>query len=308
MTGPGRMPPPDRGQGAILFGGSGFLGPWILERAPAMISVGRTPPPTANRHIPVGSLADLSALRDVPFDRVVFVVGHTDHHALAREDLPPGEPTAFDYHLTPLIQTLEQLKGRGLRKFVAFSTILLYDERRLTLPVSETAPIDPYRNRYVLSKYLAEEAARFYARRVPLVMVRLSNLYGPTPLRRWDLIHVLIRQLLAEGRGRVWSTRPARDFIYVQDVAEAVLELLDGDFVGTLNLGTGVMTPVARIVEILRDLSGCPIEDQGLAVSGPLRFVCDMRTVERALRWRPRVGIEEGLRLTWERMKAWHGR
>jgi nucleoside-diphosphate-sugar epimerase len=307
MTGPRGMPP-SRGEGAILFGGGGFLGPWILERAPAMISAGRTRPPTANRHIPVASLADLSALRDVPFDRAVFIVGHTDHHALEREDLPPGEPTAFDYHLTPLIQTLEQLKGRGLRKFVAFSTILLYDEQRLTLPVSETAPIDPYRNRYVLSKYLAEEAARFYARWVPLVMVRLSNLYGPTPLRRYDLIHVLIRQLLAEGRGRVWSTRPARDFIYVEDVAEAVLELLDGDFLGTLNLGTGVMTPVARIVEILRDLSGCPIEDQGLAVSGPLRFVCDLRTVERALRWRPRVAIEEGLEVTWERMKAWHGR
>ncbi|HUG37738.1 MAG TPA: hypothetical protein VML54_12345, partial [Candidatus Limnocylindrales bacterium] len=140
------------GAGTILFGGSGFLGPFILGRAPDMISVGRRPPSTPNRHVTVASLADLGALRDVPFDRVIFIVGHTDHHRLEAERLPRDEPNAFDYHLTPLVQTLEQLKDRPLRKFMAFSTILLYDERRLTLPVSEHAPIDPYRNRYVLSK------------------------------------------------------------------------------------------------------------------------------------------------------------
>lgn len=47
------------GEGTILFGGSGFLGPYILARNPAMISVGRTPPSTPNRHIAVESLTDL---------------------------------------------------------------------------------------------------------------------------------------------------------------------------------------------------------------------------------------------------------
>jgi nucleoside-diphosphate-sugar epimerase len=296
------------GVGTVLFGGSGFLGPYILKMCPEMISVGRNPPPTPNRHIAVSDLADLDALKDVAFDKVVYIIGNTDHHNLEREDLPRGVPTAFDYHLIPLVQTLEQLKQRPIRKFIHFSSILLYDEKRITLPVSEHAPIDPYKNRYVLSKYLAEEASRFYARWLPVITVRLSNIYGPTPLVRYDLIHVLCRTLLAEGRARVWSTKPERDFIYVEDVAAAVVALLDSDYAGTLNLGTGTMTPVRRVVDALSELSGCPIEDRDVAVQGPMRFQCDMTTLTRIIDWRPRVGIDEGVRRTWEAMRSYAGR
>jgi hypothetical protein len=68
-----------------------------------MISVARNPPPTANRHIHVDSLADLSVLNEVEFARVICIIGTTDHHNLERERLNPDEPNAFDYHVTPLI-------------------------------------------------------------------------------------------------------------------------------------------------------------------------------------------------------------
>ncbi len=291
--------------GTILFGGSGFLGPYILENYPHVVSVGRTPPPTANRHVPIDTLANLDALRDVSFDKVIYIIGNTDHYGLEKENLPRGEPTAFDYHVTPLLQTMEQLKSYPIKKFVYFSTILIYDEKRITLPVSEQAPIDPYKNRYVLSKYLGEEACKFYSRWVPIITVRLSNLYGPTPLRRFDLIHVLIRQLLAHGKGEVWSTKPTRDFIYVEDVAHAVVQLLETDYTGVLNLGTGRMTSVRRIVEILEELSGCPIKDLEQPVQGPMRFRCDMTTIEKLIEWRPQYTVEEGLRRTFELMKSW---
>ena len=299
------MSAPDSSPGTILFGGSGFLGPFILKSRPDIVSVGRTAPVTSNRHIGIESLADLSALRRVPFDRVIFIVGNTDHHNMEKETLTAGEPTAFDYHVTPLLQAMEQLKHYPIRKFIHFSTILLYDETKIRLPVSEHAPIDPYKNRYVLSKYLAEEACKFYGKWIPIINVRISNLYGPTPLKRFDLIHVLIHQLLENGRGQVWSGKPERDFIYAEDAAQAIVELLDADYTGTLNLGTGTMTPVRRIVELLEGLSGAPIADRGEAVKGPMKFQCDTRTMERLIAWRPRIPIEEGVRRTWEAMKAW---
>lgn len=294
-----------RGEGTILFGGSGFLGPYILRNYPGIISVGRSAPDAPNRHIHVDSLADLDVLRDVPFHSVVYIIGNTDHHNLEKEVVPRGEPTAYDYHVIPLLQTLEQLKQYPIRKFMHFSTILIYDEKRITLPVSEHAPIDPYKNRYVLSKYLAEEACKFYAKWVPIIRVRMANLYGPTPLTRFDLIPVLIRQLLEQGRGEVWSTKPERDFIYVEDVAHAVMKLLDTDYTGTLNLGTGTMTSVREIVDTLQELSGCPITDLGQPVSGPMQFQCDMTTLRRLIDWEPRYSIREGVARTFELMKAW---
>lgn len=292
------------GEGCILFGGSGFLGPYILENYPNIVSVGRTAPSTANRHIHVDSLGDLSVLRDVPFSKVIYIIGNTDHHGLEQERIPQGAPTAFDYHTFPLIQTMEQLKHYPITKLIHFSTILIYDESKLTLPVAEDAPIDPYKNRYTMSKYLAEEACKFYSRWVPIINIRLSNIYGPTPLRRFDLIHGLVRQLLAESKGEVWSTRSARDFIYVEDAAHAIVRLLETDYTGTLNLGTGTMTSVARIVDLMREISGCPITDLDRTVGGPMRFRCDMRTVHKLIDWMPRYSIEEGLQRTYELMKS----
>lgn len=293
------------GSKTILFGGSGFLGPYILENYPDIISVGRTRPTTKNRHIPIETLANLDVLRDVAFDKVIYIIGNTDHHNLEKETLDRDEPTAFDYHVTPLVQVMEQLKSYPIRKLIHFSTILLYDRERLTLPVDEHAAIDPYRTRYVLSKYIAEEACRFYSAWVPTINVRLSNIYGPTPLERYDLIHVLIKQLLAEKAGTVWTTKPRRDFIYVEDAAHAIVKLLDTDYTGTLNLGTGTMTPVSEIVELLRELSGCPIHDEGREVTGPMEFRCDMRTLNSLIDWTPQYSTEQGVRRTYELMAQW---
>ncbi|MDQ3898211.1 MAG: NAD(P)-dependent oxidoreductase [Actinomycetota bacterium] len=268
-----------------------------------MISVGRRRPPTSNRHVPIQTLADLDVLRDVDFDSVIFIVGNTDHHRLERPELTKGEPNAFDYHTIPLLQALEQLKHRPLRKFLHFSTVLIYDEHRITLPVAEDAPIDPYKNRYVLSKYLAEEACKFYAQWVPTINVRMSNLYGPTPLRRFDLIHEVITQLLEEGRAQVWSKKPSRDFIYVEDAARAVVDLMASDYTGTVNLGTGTMTSVSEVTSLLEELTGLPIVDLDQPVSGPLRFRCDTTTLDRVIGWRPQYPIEEGIRRTLDAMR-----
>lgn len=304
MTGP-ETAAAGAGAGTILFGGSGFLGPYILGNYPGMISVGRTAPTTGNRHIHIDSLSDLRALRGVDFDSVIYIIGNTDHYNLEKDTLDAGEPTAFDYHVSPFVQAMEQLKGYPIRKLIHFSTILLYDRERLTLPVDENAPIDPYRTRYVLSKFMAEEACKFYSAWVPIVNVRLSNIYGPTQLERYDLIHVLIRQLLRDGAGSVWTTKPERDFIYVEDAAHAVVKLLDADYCGTLNLGTGTMTSVGEVVELLRELSGCPIDVEGREVNGPMQFRCDMTTLNSLIDWKPRFSTHEGVRRTYELMSEW---
>ena len=293
------------GSGTILFGGSGFLGHHILENYPGIISVGRTPPQTSNRHIQIDTLANLDSLRDLAFDKVIFIIGNSDRINMEKEDIPKGEQTPFDYHLFPLVQTLEQLKFYPIKKFIHFSTVVLYDENKMTIPVSENAPVNPYKNRYVLSKFMAEEACKFYGRWLPIITVRLSNMFGQTHLYRFDLIHLIIRQLLDNGKAQVASTKPARDFIYVEDSAHAVVKLLETDYTGILNLGTGTQTFVREIVDVLREISGCLITDLNQPVSPPMCFQCDMTTINHLIDWKPRYTTEEGVRRTFELMKAW---
>lgn len=286
----------------ILFGGSGFLGPIILEKYPDIVSVGRSPLPNhlQNQHVQLPSLDDLTALDDLDFDKVIFLVGSSNHHIINTK------PTmGLEYNVLPLKKVLFYLQKRTIKKFMCFTTILLYDINKMKLPVNETQPINPYINEYVFSKYLSEELVRYYAPKIPSIVVRFSNIYGPTKLVRPDLVPTLIQQALSPNDVTVWNTKPVRDFLYTPDAAEAIVKLLDTDYAGPINLGTGQSVSVGRIVEIIEQLSGKKIKNLDKPVSGPMQFVCDISLVKKLTGWEPKYTIEEGLRETFKRMKQY---
>ena len=68
----------------VLFGGSGFFGPLILKKNKEIISIGRTPPPKeiTNKHIHLNNLDDLSSLDNIDFDKVIFLIGSSNHHEI----------------------------------------------------------------------------------------------------------------------------------------------------------------------------------------------------------------------------------
>ncbi|MDP1689117.1 MAG: NAD(P)-dependent oxidoreductase [bacterium] len=286
----------------ILFGGSGFLGPIILEKYPDIISVGRTVPPPyiKNKHIPIDNLDDLNVLDDLDFDKVIFLIGSSNHHQINTRSA-----MGLDHNVIPLKKALYYLQNRKLKKFICFTTILLYDVNRMKLPVNELEPIDPYINDYVFSKYLSEEIIKFYSKKVPSIIVRFSNIYGPTKLIRPDVVPTLIQKALSPNEVTVWNTTPVRDFLYLDDAAEAIVKLLDVDYNGIVNLGTGQSVSIGTIVEILEKLSGKKIIDLKKEVSGPMKFQCDISLVRKLTGWTPKHGIEDGLKLTYERMKGW---
>ena len=287
----------------ILFGGSGFLGPIILERYPKIISIGRSPipAPLKNKHVHLNSLDELAVLDSLDFDKVIFLIGSSNHHVINTH------PTmGIEYNVLPLKKILFYLQKRKIKKFICFTTILLYDVNTMKLPVDETQPTNPYIiNDYVFSKYLSEELIRFYSDKVPSIIVRFSNIYGPTKLIRPDLVPTMIQKALSPHDITVWNTKPVRDFLYTPDAADAIVKLLETDYTGPVNLGTGQSVSVGRIAEIIEKLSGKKIKDLGKPVSGPMNFVCDISRVKSLTGWEPKYSIEAGLRETYEIMKQY---
>jgi len=285
----------------LLFGGSGFWGPIILERYPDIISVGRTPPPShiKNKHINFASINDLSVLDNVDFDKVIFLIGNSNHHKINTTCM-----MGMEYNVIPLKKALHYLKNRKLKKFIAFTSILLYDVNKLKLPVDENQPINPYINDYVFSKYLAEEVTKLY-KEIPTINVRLSNIYGPTKLIRPDLVPTLIQNALSPNATEVWSIKPERDFIYAKDAADVVALLLNTDYVGHINLGSGTMHSVGEVVKIIEKLSGKKIKVLDKPVSGPMKFQYDISLISKLTGWNPKYSLEEGLTETYKIMKEW---
>lgn len=286
----------------VLFGGSGFLGPVILEKYPHIISVGRTPPPSyiKNKHIQLDSLDDMSVLDNVDFDKVIFLVGNSNHH-----EINHSSSMGIDFNVTPLQKAMAYFQKRKLQKLICFTSILLYDVNKMVNPVSENQPLSPYINEYVFSKYLSEEVVRFYQNKVPTIIIRCSNIYGATKLVRPDLVPTLIQKVLSPHDVSVWNKQPVRDFIYLEDAADALIKLLDCDYVGPVNLGTGESVSIGQIADILEKVSGKKIHDRKMPVSGPMNFQCDVTLLKKLTGFKPQFSLEQGVLATYGRMKNW---
>ena len=284
----------------ILFGGSGFFGPAILAKDKNIISVGRNKPPKdlKNKHISLNDLDDLSVLDKVNFDKVIFLIGSSNHHEINLKST-----MGIDFNVYPMMKILSYIKKRNIKKFICFTTILLYDQKKMTLPVDENQSINPYINDYVFSKYLSEEIVKFYEKFVPSIIVRLSNIYGYTRLRRPDLVPTIMQDIFLKEKVSIWSDLPKRDFIFTEDAADAVLQLLNTEYTGVLNLGTGEMNSIKNISKIIENLSGKKIVSENKDVSGPLEFIADISKLKKITGWSPKYTLEQGLTKTFKIMK-----
>ena len=265
-----------------------------------MISIGRTHPGEhiTNRHIQIDNTDDLSILDGVEFDNVIFLVGNSNHHLLNNDGM-----LGFEYNVIPLKKTLHYMQSRNLNKFVCFSTILLYGNEPKNRPVNENDDTYPYQNEYIFSKHMAEEVVKFYEGRVPVINVRLCNIYGDTALVRPDLVPTLVKDMLTTDNPTIWNDKPRRDFIFTSDAAEAIMLLMDTDYTGTINIGSGHTTGVSNVVSILEDLSGKKIAVEGRPVSGVMEFIADITLLRSLTNWSAKHTLREGLEKTYETMK-----
>ena len=284
----------------ILFGGSGFFGPVLLAKDESIISVGRTKlfKDLKNQHIHLNTLDDLSALDKIDFDKVIFLIGSSNHHEINLKST-----MGIDFNVYPMMKILSYLKKRKIKKFICFTTILLYDQKKMTLPVDESQSINPYINDYVFSKYLSEEIVKLYEKYVPSIIVRLSNIYGYTRLRRPDLVPTIMQDIFSKKKVSIWSDLPKRDFIFTEDAADAVLQLLNTEYTGVLNLGTGQMNSIKNISKIIENLSGKKIISENKDVSGPLEFIADISKIKKITGWSPKYTLEQGITKTFKIMK-----
>jgi len=138
------------------------------------------------------------------------------------------------------------------------------------------------------------------------VWLRLLATYGPGDDARHLLPHV-ITQLLEGKRPALTPGEQRWDYLYIDDAIEAVCRLvLDTDAAGIFNLGAGESHTVRAWVERARDLID-PSLPLGLGEvpyrpDQVMHLEADVSKLRAATGWRPRVGMDEGLRRTVD----WH--
>ena len=284
----------------ILVGPTGFLGENFLRLRPDLISVGRRKPRNSGiKHINISSEFNFEVLDDLTFDYAIFLIGSSDHEVLRNN---PSK--AFEMNVIPLAKFFDYLASRENKpkKVITFTTMLQYDTKKMNIPCNELQPIKPDTSNYVLSKVTAENLSKLYRKYFQIIDIRLSNVYGPTHLRRPDLIPTLMHNILDKKQINVWTKEPIRDFVFVNDVVEVVMNLLNVNFSGPLNVGSGMPTKVKEICDFLEKQCAVIINSQNNKVSGHMKYVHDLSLLKSLINYKP-SSINKGLSETYNYMK-----
>lgn len=177
----------------------------------------------------------------------------------------------------------------------------------------EDEPAEPQSD-YGRTKLAATEYCRSFARRrgLPVSTLRLYSVFGPLEDPR-RLMPRLITYGLAGALPPLADPHAAHDFIYVDDVCDAFVRAAvhARDSGEIYNVGTGVQTTLAEVVELARTvlpISGPP-EWNAVARAGDTPvWIANPARAHADLGWRAETSLVQGVRLFTEWLQAEPGR
>lgn len=275
----------------LLLGGAGFIGSALARR----LQHEKMPVHIVGRH----NLDQLEQL--VPqCSTVIHLASATTPGASA------GQASLELGNLALTLRLLDLLRAQPQTHLIFFSSGGTVYGNPQSLPVSEDNPLAP------LSNHGAGKAAQesfcqaLRAQGHAVTIVRPSNAYGPGQSMKsgFGLVRTLLEHARLGTAMEIWGDgENVRDYIYIDDIVEATLRLIeqpqDG---GTYNLGSGMGYSINQVKDVVEQVCGRPLHStyrpaRGMDVRS---VVLDNTRLSDRLGWQPGVGLADGVARTWE--------
>jgi GDP-L-fucose synthase len=217
-----------------------------------------------------------------------------------------------------VIQTniIDSAYRNGTRKLLFLGSSCIYP-KFAPQPMPEdcllTGPLEPTNEWYAIAKIAGLKMCQAYRRQYGFnaISAMPTNLYGPGDnfsLKSSHVLPALLRKIheakqAGAAEVEVWGTgKPRREFLHVDDLADACLFLMqnyDGD--GWINVGWGRDETIAELADTLRRVIGFEgaLRFDTSKPDGTPRKLLDTTRL-RELGWSPKIGLEAGIRSTYE--------
>ena len=215
------------------------------------------------------------------------------------------------------LNIIEGCRRAGISRLLFLGSSCIYP-RDCPQPIKEeyllTGPLEPTNEPYALAKIAGFKLCENYNRQygTEYVTVMPTNIYGPGDNYDPESSHVLPALLRKAHEGQlrgddhmlVWgSGRPRREFLYVDDMADACVFLMENRDIkdGIYNIGTGSDLTIADLAALVADTVGFKGRldfDPGKPDGTPQKLL-DVSRLTR-LGWRASTSLKEGLTKTYE--------
>lgn len=226
----------------------------------------------------------------------------------------PASPVHYQYNPVKTIKTnvMGTMNMLGLAKrvkarFLLASTSEVYGDPEVH-PQSEEyrGNVNPIgiRSCYDEGKRVAETLAFDYHRQnnVDIRVARIFNTYGPRMLENdGRVVSNLVVQALQGNPLTIYGTgSQTRSFCYVSDLVEGLMRLMNGDYIGPVNLGNPDEYTILQLAQTVQSMVN-PDTDlvyKPLPQDDPQRRKPDITRAKTFLNWTPTVSLQDGLELT----------
>jgi len=290
----------------LVTGATGFLG---LHLTKALVNKGHTvigivhdghsgiERPLA--HWVFADVADMSALERAISDYECNAVIHLA--AITQVSVALSDPiSTFETNVRGTWNVLEACRRQKIKRVIVASTDKVYGMS--SPPYTESTRLRPNRP-YETSKACADILAYTYASSygMSIAVTRSVNIYGPGHLNWSTLIPGTIRRIV-RGEKPVLRNggRMRRSFLYVEDLVDGYLRLLDSEWVGAMCFGGGDPWSVRDVVNLIMRVMGKTVEVT--ETKEPQNEIQDQWSLfdlaEKELGWEPTCSLQTGLEKT----------
>lgn len=203
-------------------------------------------------------------------------------------------------------------RDAGAKRVISASSAAVYGEPE-SVPLTETARLEPI-NPYGCSKLEAEGllVAELAGTTVDHASFRFSNVYGPRQDAAGEggVVAIFLARVKAGEPPVVFGDgMQTRDFIYVGDVVNAIVQALhaeaplatDSDERGAYNISTGERISVEELVMAVRQAAHYlgPVERVEPREGDIVHSALDPSKADHVFDWRANVALDQGIELTW---------
>lgn len=280
----------------LVSGAAGFVGRHVVHalqaRGVEVVGLTRGRAELPCRTITV-DLADAAGVRAAVADVRPDTVLHLAWYAV------PGAFWQAPENLDAVSNTFNFARAAvesGCMRFVGVGSVAEYRWDRPLL--DESSPREPATLYGCAKKAAYEVLAAYLGTRCSFAWLRYGWMFGPgEPAGK--LVSSLAAGLKAGGAVPCSDGSARRDYLYVEDVADATAAVATGSITGAVNVGSGLGTRVGDLIDAVERAVGRGTANRGaLATDRPEELVLDVTRLTRDVGWSPRWSLEDGVRRT----------
>jgi len=236
-------------------------------------------------------ITNLSALERLGVD-CDYVVHLAAIGAPALCDRDPEK--AFLTNIQGTFNILKLSTRKGVKRVLFSSSAHVYGISPKYIPTDERHPL-ALQDTYTTTKVIGESLCQlFYSNHnLEYITTRLFNSYGPRQSTDYFIPAMIAKA--KTGRIELRDRHVTKDFVYVEDVAEVFVKALASEYVGEINIGSGVQTRLQDVAKYIADAFKAELTFSNFETGGPTHMQCDTTRASRILGWKAVTPMEAGL-------------